>query len=209
MKKWFLLLLGLLIFTISNSCNLKASSDYKTFESIEIKNGKFLSDFTTNDYKTYYKKVTKRRFIGWRTHVVNKDSKVTYKTETLFSYYNDGLTPIDYNYEVKRNEVNNISVSSTGNIGLKLSGDKNKFKGGLDSALKINVSSDNKTQVEEKFKMTLKVDPGTMLNLFILGEGQITNGVAASYIFWIRNYKGGFEVFTVTTQYYRLEKVKI
>ena len=42
-----------------------------------------------------------------------------------------------------------------------------------------------------------------------MGEGLISNGVAANYLFWIRTAKGGYEVFTVTTQYYRLEMVKI
>lgn len=209
MKKWFLFLFIAVLFTLSNSSKLKANSNYKAFESIELKSGKFLKDYTNKDYITYYRNVDQRKFMGWRTYVVTDEAKVTYKTETLFSYYNDGSTPIDYNYEVKRNEVKNVSVSATGNIGLKLDGSKDKFKGGLDSSLKIVSTSEDKLQIEEKFKLTLKIDPGTMLNLFILGEGRISNGVAASYIFWIRNYKGGYEVFTVTTQYYRLEKVRI
>ena len=55
----------------------------------------------------------------------------------------------------------------------------------------------------------MQVDPQTMANLFVMGEGKITNGVASRYLFWLELEKGGFEVFVITTQYYRLEKVKI
>ena len=47
-----------------------------------------------------------------------------------------------------------------------------------------------------------------MANLYVYGEGLISNGVAANYLFWIRTKRGG-EIFYVTTQYYRLEKVTI
>ncbi len=208
MKKWFLFLIIICLFTVKTS-TIKANSNYKAFESIELKSGKFLSDYTNDDYNKYYKKVNKRKFWGWNVYKVTKEAKVTYKTETIFSYYNDGFTAIDYNYEMKRKVVSTVSLSATGNISIKVSGEIKKFKGGLDDSLKITSSYSKTTEVQESYKMGIKVDPGTMLNLYITGEGHITNGVAASYVFWIRNYIGGYEYFVVTTQYYRLEKVRI
>ena len=91
MKKLMILLLFLVMFSIKN-VDVKADSDYQAFESIEIYEGKFLKDYTKSEYKSYYKKVTKRKFAGWRINVVHEDLKVVYKTETIFSYYNDGTT---------------------------------------------------------------------------------------------------------------------
>ena len=157
----------------------------------------------------YYKKVSKRRFYGWRIYKVNTDVRVRYKTETLFSYFNDGDSPIKYTYQMKKKDVKQQSLSSTGSIGVSVSGSVDKFKAGLDESLKITQTSSHTKEMQEDFKLELQVDPGTMLNLYIMGEGKISNGVAAFYVFWLRNMRGGYEVFTITTQYYRLEKVRI
>ncbi|NLN51049.1 MAG: hypothetical protein GX149_05460 [Acholeplasmataceae bacterium] len=208
MKKWFLFLFIVICFTVSKSV-VYADSNYKAFEDIELQSGKFLSEYSKSDYQTYYKKVNKRKFLGWRIYQVTDEAKVTYKTETLFSYYNDGYTPIEYNYEMKKKSTKSISLSATGSIDVKLSGTVEKFKGGLDQSLKITSAYKSESETQENIKLKISIDPGTMLNLYITGEGHISNGVAAHYIFWITHYKGGYEVFVVTTQYYRLEKVRV
>lgn len=207
MKKIFLVLL--FVFMFSFKVDVKADSNYKSYESLTLDSGKLLSEYTSGEFKTYYKKVGKRRFYGWRIHKVNTDVKVRYKTETLFSYFNDGDTPIKYTYQMKKKDVKQQSLSSTGSISVSVGGTVDKFKAGLDESLKITQTSSHIKEMQEDFKLELQVDPGTMLNLYIMGEGKITNGVAAYYVFWLRNMRGGFEVFTITTQYYRLEKVRI
>lgn len=207
MKKIFLVLL--FVFMFSFKVDVKADSNYKSYESLTLDSGKLLSEYTSGEFKTYYKKVGKRRFYGWRIHKVNTDVKVRYKTETLFSYFNDGDTPIKYTYQMKKKDVKQQSLSSTGSISVSVGGTVDKFKAGLDESLKITQTSSHTKEMQEDFKLELQVDPGTMLNLYIMGEGKITNGVAAYYVFWLRNMRGGFEVFTITTQYYRLEKVRI
>lgn len=208
MKKWFLFLLVLLCITVNNS-TLKADSDYKAYQEIELESGKFLSEYTEKEFKEYYKKVNKRKFFGWRVYEVHKDKKVTYKTETLFSYYNDGTTPIEYTYKRTKKESHSQSLSSTGSIGIDASGSVAKFKGGLSASLKITETEKYDASNQEETTYKASIDPGTMLNLYIAGEGKISNGVACKYVFWIRNKRGGYEVFTITTQYYRLEKIKI
>lgn len=208
MKKWFLFLMLVLTFTIKESV-VKADADYKSYEEITIYGGKFLSDFTDSELKKEYKKVDKRKFWGWRINEVNKDCKVVYKTETLFSYLNDGYSPINYEYSTKSKRTKSVSLSSTGTISIDLSGTVEKFKGGLSTSLKIVETEKEDFENIEETKLKTSVDPGTMLNLFIMGEGKITNGVAVNYRFWLKRYRGGFEVFTVTTQNFRLEKVKV
>ncbi len=184
-------------------------TDYQSFESITVTTGDLLSDFSRSDYKTYYKKVNKRRFMGWRVYTVNSSSKVSYISETLFSYYNDGYTEINYTYTLDRKVSSKLGLSATGSIGIKTSSDKKVFKNNLDSSLKLSADYTISTEDKESYEISLKVDPGTQVDLYIYGEGKITNGVAARYVFWFRADKGGYEVFVVTTEYQRLEKKKI
>ena len=186
-----------------------ADSNYKAYEKLEIDKGSLLSDFSSSDYKKYYKKVDGRKFMGWKVYTVNKDISCSYITETLFSYYNDGYSAIKYEYKLDSKITSKMSLSATGSIGVKTASTKPTFKNNLDGSLKL--SADYQTSEEKKESVTVKldVDPGTQVDLYIYGEGLITNGVAARYAFWIRFNKGGYEAFVVTTQYQRLEKIKI
>jgi len=186
-----------------------ANSSYHSYESITMNEGKLLQDFSKEDYKSYYKEVSKRKFFGWSIHKVNSNSKVTYVKETLFSYYNDGYTPIEYTFKMDRKQTTKISLSASGSIGLKNQTDTKGFKNNLDTSLKLTAEYTQTTEDKESYELEFKVDPGTQVDLFIYGEGKITNGVAARYLCWIRLDQGGFEIFLVTTQYQRLEKKRI
>ena len=189
MKK--VLIICIFMFILTFITEVKASESYDTFQEVEIYKGKMLKDYTDKEYKNYYKKVDKRKFWGWRTYVVNKDIKAKFVSETVFSYYNNGITPITYKYKLSESKVSKYSISATGTIGYDVSGNSKKFKHKLDSELQI------------------VIDPSTVANLRIVGEGKITNGVGAYYICWVRTQKGGFEYFIVTTQYPRLEVLPI
>ncbi len=208
MKKYYLLVLFVLILSLMHT-PLSANADYLAYESITMNEGQFLSEYSEADYKAYLKKVNKRRFAGWNIHYVYTDLKVTYKTESVFSYYNDGTTPIEYSYKFESTYTTSRNISSTGSIGINMSGPVKKFKGNLDGSLKITAESESARKEVESWQIKMQVDPQTMANLYVVGEGKITNGVASRYLFWLELEKGGFEVFTITTQYYRLEKVKI
>jgi len=185
------------------------SSDYQSFESITMTTGDLLVDYSSSDYKTYYKKVNKRRFAGWSVYIVNSNVKATFISETLFSYYNNGYTEINYTYTLDRKVSTKFGLSSSGSIGVKSTSNSKVFKNNLDASLKLSTDYTLSTEDKESYEVDLKVDPGTQVDLYIYGEGKITNGVAARYIFWIRADRGGFEVFVVTTEYQRLEKKKI
>jgi hypothetical protein len=208
MKKFFFLLI-MLGLSLLMSINLQADTGYHSFESLELTQGELLENYTKEDYTSYYKEVDQRKFSGWRIHTVHKNIKVSYITETLFSYYNDGFTAIDYAFKLDRKVSTKVSLSATGSIGLKVSKDGKAFKNNLDSSLKLSAEYTQTSEDKESFEIKFKVDPGTQVDLYIYGEGKITNGVAARYLFWMRLDRGGFEIFLVTTQYQRLEKKQI
>ena len=184
-------------------------ASYQGYEKISLSSGKFLSDYTAKDYQIYYNKVNPLKFNGWRVYVVNDDVKATFISETLFSYYNDGYTPIEYEYKLERKRASKLALSATGNIGLKVGKDIPKFKNNLEGALKLSADYTVSEDEKESYHLKFKVDPGTQVDLYVYGEGKVTNGVAARYSLFIRVEKGGFEVFVVTTEYQRLEKKKI
>jgi len=204
------MLLIVLLSMISIDMEIHGSANYQTYEDIEMVTGKLLEDFTDKEYISYYDKVDKRLFMGWRVHKVNEHVKATYVTETMFSYYNDGYTPIEYKYTLSRKETSKLGLSATGSIALSSSkgGDK-LFKNNLDSSLKLSADYQVTTEDKETYEITLEVDPGTQVDLYTYGEGKVTNGVAARYVLFVRLERGGFEVFLVTTQYQRLEKKRI
>ena len=207
MKK--ILVLCISIFLLCLCTKVEASESYDTFQEIEIYSGKLLKDYSDAEYSEYYKKVDKRKFWGWRTYTVNRDIKAKFISETVFSYYNNGQTPITYKYELNESVVNKYSISATGSIKYSVSGTIKEFKNNLDAETKINVTNEVTTTKKEQENLEVKIDPKTVANLRLVGEARVTNGVAAYYIFWIRVERGGFEYFVVTTQYPRLEVLPI
>ena len=200
----------LLIFSCALLFGISISGEsYQGYEKIEMTSGKLLADFSDKDYTTYYKKVHKLKLSGWSVYVVNKDVKASFISETLFSYYNDGYTPIEYEYQLERKRSSKIGLSATGSIGLKSSSSVPKFKNNLESAIKLSSEYTQSDEEKETYFLKFLVDPGTQVDLYLYGEGKVTNGVAARYSLFIRVDKGGFEVFVVTTEYQRLEKKKI
>lgn len=207
MKKILIISIFLFLFIVNK--NVYASEGYDTFQEIEINSGKLLREYTKADYTKHYKKVDKRKFWGWRVNTVNSNVKAKFLSETVFSYYNNGTTPITYKYELSRTVVNKFNISATGNIKYKMDGSTAKFKHNLDAEVKINVTNEVVTTTSEENNLEIVIDPKTVANLKIVGEGRVTNGVAAYYIFWVRVQRGGFEYFVVTTQYPRLEVLPI
>lgn len=207
MKKINILFLLLVLFLLSNK-TIKADH-YRNFEDIEVINGKLIDEYSSSELKSYYKKVDKRTFSGWRVESINNRSKVRFISETIFSYYNDGTTPIEYKFTSEESETKKYSYSATGSIGLKLDKNGSGFKSGLNGSLKIDSKTENTTIKKEKYEMKMLVDPQTQVNLYYYGEGYLSNGVASKYFLWLRTQRGGYEVFEMSTIYFRLEKVKI
>ncbi len=204
MKKIFTLLIFILLINIKT-----IDASYQNYEEIFLEKGKFLDDFTKKDYDYYYKKLGKQKFVGWKVYTINDKVPFTYKKETLFSYYNDGNTAIEYDYEYKYKKQTKTSINYSGNLQVTVKGTVKKFSTGLENKINWDFSNQNTTEEDEKVTLKILIDPGTMVNLYITGKGYLTNGVAKNYIFFITSEKGGFELIKNTTEYHRLEKIKI
>lgn len=205
MKKIAVFVLFLLVILSAQS----VKADHTSFEQLNLTSGKLISEYSNSDLKNDYKKVDSRKFMGWRVHIKNDDVKATFIKETLFSYYNDGYTPIKYKYNLELKSSSKLSLASTGSIGYNSSKTDKGFKNGLNASIKLDTSYTKNEDKTEKYNIEFEIDPGTQVDLYVYGEGKLTNGVAANYIFWIRERRGGFEYFVVTTQYQRLEKKRI
>jgi len=193
---------------------LYADSSYLTFQELTVLNGKLMRKWTDSEYKEFLKKVEKRKFYGWNIYYVQKEAKCTFISETLATYYNDGYTPIEYKYQKDITAKVKYDISVQGTLKLtadvKYTGVKGlTLGGGLSSEIKASFNYEKVVTETEKVDFSFKVDPGTIVNMYYTGEGKITNGTAASYLFWITLYKGSFEIFVETTHYFRMEKRQI
>ena len=207
MKK--LLLLSIFLFLCVCMPKVEALKTHNTFQEIEMHEGKLLRYFTDAEYNKYYKNVDKKKFWGWRIYKVNDNVRATFISETVFSYHNNGTTPITYEYSLSESLVKKVSTSTTGSLGYKISGKAEEVKFDLQNELKVENSQTTTDTVTEVRKLNIVIDPHSVANLKVVGEGRIINGVAAYYIFWIPVCRGGFEYFIVTTQYPRLEVLPI
>ena len=209
MKKLSIMILILMVLT-SHSLNLMAS-EYKTYEEVTFKSSSYdlLEDYSETDYELAYEEIDKRRFWGWRTHTVLNNVKVSYKKETLMIIRNEGTSAIEKDYTFKSKTTNATQLSASGSIGIEAKGPIQSFKTGLDSELEFSVDSKTHTSEEEIIEISIDIDPMTELKIEVYGEGKVTNGVGKLYRFFRNTKKGGWEVFTVTSQYYSIEKVMI
>ena len=156
-----ILILSIFLFLFVFTSKVDAVENYDTFQEIELKSGKLLEEFTESEYKKYYKKVDARKFWGWRTYVVNKNIKAKFISETVFSYYNNGSTPITYKYELSKTIVNKFSISATGNIKYDMNGSTAKFKYDLDTEIKVNVTNEQSTTTKEENTFLISEEPLT------------------------------------------------
>lgn len=178
---------------------------YTNVESLEVVgSGKMLEDFTDNDYKKYYDK-TGHHMFGWYIYVANKNMKIKFISETLFSYYNNGKSAIHYQYKTSKKVVKSYDLKVSGS--LKIQTDKNNkiFGNGLNASISIDSHWKQTEEVNESFDIKVDIEPGTQLNLYLYGEGKVTNGVARNFAFFFEINRGGFEIFYITTHYQRLE----
>lgn len=182
---------------------------YQQFEHLEVVGrGQMLEDFSDKTYNDNYKKVG-RSFMGWKKKEVNKKVNVKFVSDTLLSYYNNGLTPIKYTYKASRKVASSYDIKVTGQLSVKTQKSNKVFGDGLSSSIKIDTKWAGNSELKEDFNLQLEIAPRTQLNLYLYGEGYLVNGVAKKYFFWIQTKKGGYEVFYVTTHYQRLEMTRI
>lgn len=210
MRKLFII--SLLILLSSLSLNTTNAESYINFQEITMKNdgAKMLEKFSESDYEKYYKKLgSKRKFWGWKTYVAYEDEELSFTKETLYMITNEGTTAIEESIRFSNEKTVKKHFSVTGSLELSGGGTVKGFKLGLEEKIGSEQSLTVTTNFEENYSLKILVDPMTKMSIAIKGEGKVTNGVGKYYRFWREVKKGGFEIFTVTTEYYSIEKVKI
>jgi uncharacterized protein YxjI len=209
MKKLFIL--SVLFLSFSVLVEEVQADEYTTYQEItfEHQGASLLSEFAQSDYDKYYPKISKKRFWGWRTYLVYEDEEVEFIRETLYVIKNGGDTAIEESIKLHSDASVKRHYSVTGNLELTGGGTVEGFKLGLEQALGTEVSKTITTNLEETYSIKVLVDPNTKVIIQIKGEGYVTNGVGKYYRFWTEVRKGGWEIFTVTTEYYSLEKVRL
>lgn len=209
MKKIVIVLLMLLMMFLPVT-HLKAD-EYQSYQEIvfEEEGHKLLKEYTLTDYNNYYAYYTKKYFIGWRLLKITKNEKVEFLSETKLKIYNNGFSTIKHNITLSTKEETKFQASASGEIDIKVSGNVKKFKGGLDADIKGSINYSKSTTETESYEFVIIVDPGTYVTIVTRGTGEISNGVAKHYLFWIETKKGGWETFVVTTEYFEIIKERL
>lgn len=187
------------------------ADDYGSYQEITFDDtrNKLLKGYSQEDYKEYYDLIPKRYFMGWKLLIVTKNQPVDFISETKLKIFNTGYSTIKHDITLKTDEKTKLQISASGSISVSVKGDIKKFKGGLDGDIKAAVDYEKTETSSEEYVFKITVDPGTYVTIVTRGEGLVSNGVAKNYLFWIMTKKGGWETFTVTTEYYEIIKEKI
>ena len=210
MKK-FVLLLFLLVTILGSNFILINAEDYQSYQEIVFDHDDafLLKEYSNKDLNKYLKKIKGRKFIGWKIYIVNEDEKVEFISETKLKIYNDGYSVIKHNIKLETKEEIEYQLSATGGIKLSGKGNVQQFKGTVDANIKASVSYSNTKISKENYEFNIIVDPQTYVKIITRGKGIINNGVGKKHFFWVTTNTGGWETFTVTTEYYEIIKGKI
>ncbi len=209
MKKIVIVLIMSLL-VITNLVTVRAE-EYQNYQEIVFENedAVLLKEYSDSDYKDYYKKLKKKKFIGWKIHVVNENEEVEFIAETKLKIYNNGYSTIKQDISLETKEETSYQISASGGIKLEVKGDVKKFKGKVDADIKASISYAKLTTTKETYDFEIIVDPKTYVKIITRGTGEVNNGVGKYYFFWINTKSGGWETFTVKTEYYEIIKERI
>ncbi|MGD9964277.1 MAG: hypothetical protein AB7E16_04260 [Candidatus Izemoplasmatales bacterium] len=209
MKKIVIVLIMSLL-VITNLVTVRAE-EYQNYQEIVFENedAVLLKEYSDSDYKNYYKKLKKKKFFGWKIHVVNENEEVEFISETKLKIYNNGYSTIKQDISLETKEETSYQISASGGIKLEVKGDVKKFKGKVDADIKASISYAKLTTTKETYDFEIIVDPKTYVKIITRGTGEVNNGVGKYYFFWINTKSGGWETFTVKTEYYEIIKERI
>ncbi|MDD3113249.1 MAG: hypothetical protein PHP61_06425 [Candidatus Izemoplasmatales bacterium] len=187
------------------------AEEYTNYQEIIFENdeAKLLKEYSSVDYSAYYDQMNKSRFMGWKLLIVTQNEPVEFVSETKLRIFNNGFSTIKHDVELTTKAETKYQISASGSISTSLKGDIKKFKGTLDADIKASVSYAETLTTSESYRFTIIVDPKTYVTIITRGLGEINNGVAKNYFFWIETKRGGWETFSVTTEYYEIVKEKI
>lgn len=210
MRKWILALGFLSCFLIA-TVEMVYGDSYLTYQDIvfESNDAILLSEYQKEDFQRAYDSLAGRRFFGWRHHVVTNQERVEFIADTKLKIHNAGFSTIKHDIALSTQIETKFQVTASGSIDLEIKGDVKKFKGALDAEIKTSIQYTKTTTMKETYEFQVIVDPGTRVIIRSRGEGKISNGVARHYAFWILTNEGGWETFTITTEYFEIIKERL
>ncbi|XFA99252.1 hypothetical protein ACAG96_01400 [Candidatus Izemoplasma sp. B36] len=210
MKKFVLVTLFLSMFLLLNMMTVNAES-YQNYQEIvfDSDDARLLKEYSESEIDQIVNKVRGKKFIGWKIDIVNYDEEVEFISETKLKIYNNGFSTIKHDITLETKEEIKYQLSASGSIKISGKGDVKKFKGSIDANIKASVSYSDTKLSKETYEFNIVVDPLTYVKIVTRGKGIINNGVGKYYLFWINTKSGGWETFTVTTEYYEIIKERI
>ncbi len=209
MKKIFLFVfMSLFVFYYYEFDIYADTDDYQTFSEVMMSNGKLLANFTDAEFEEFYKNLD-QQFLGISVYIENDFVDASYISNTLWSITNTSHTDVTYNVKVETDSSNKTTFSSSGSLSASAGGNKSGIKGDISAKCGVDYSQINTQSVKQTETMNLVVEANSSAIVYLTGNLSITNGVAASYLFFIEIAKGGFEIATLKNQYARVEKAKI
>ncbi len=210
MKKIVLSIIILSLVLLVNTMTVKAEN-YQNYQEIvfDSDDARLLKEYSESEINQIVNQVKGRKFIGWKIDIVNYDEEVEFISETKLKIYNNGFSTIKHDITLETKEEIKYQLSASGSIKISAKGDVKKFKGSIDADIKASVSYSDTKLSKEIYEFNIVVDPLTYVKIVTRGKGIINNGVGKYYLFWINTKSGGWETFTVTTEYYEIIKERI
>lgn len=206
-KIWGLVLLMLCLIYL-DAPKAQAAEEYNGYSEVIMQEGKLLANFTDAEYEEYYSKINNRLFWGWNIYIVNQNVPCTYINKTVYETTNTGSETITYEINVTTEQEIRTIISASGSISYGLSGSsEKKFKHDLDAKVSLDYKYQNTESNTKTEKLKIPVEGRTKLLVTVVGTGMVTNGVGSYYICWFENCRGGFEYFTITNEFQKIEKV--
>ncbi len=206
MKK--IIIIVLLMFNVLVFMEVSAE-DYETYQEITFENSdnQLIEDWSDKRKKQYYSQLsTKKCMFGWIVGSATSNEKISFIKDTVILITNYAGANIVQEVDLESKTIDKYQISVTGDLGIKMSGEKKKFKGGLDSSIKIKYDESSTVQETKKFKSKIIVDSGVKLKILVRGEGKISQGYALKYFFFKIVNHGAYEQLVVTTLYYDIVK---
>ena len=209
MKKIYIFIFLIILTIVNIDFDAYAdASDYRTFSEIIMVNGKLLSNYTDSEFEEYFNELNPQ-FLGISIYIENDHVDATYISNTLWSVTNTSNTDVTYNVKVETETTNKTTFSSSGSLSASGGGKVGDLKGDIGAKCGVDYSKVTTESVKQTETMSLVVEAGSSAIVYLTGNLTVTNGVAASYLFFIEMAKGGFEFTILKNQYARVEKAKI
>lgn len=204
MKKIFCVILFI---TLVSSFQLNAYTDTGHDDFMEVypnnEEVKLLYQLSNTEKSQSSENVKKSKFWGWRINYITLDEPVTYIGKILFTRSNASSNDIVFKYTLKDTTTVATSFNFSDSLTIKGSG-KGKIDLSLANELEVEYSYDETKSIVETLSYDIVVPSHKKVTMYTTGEGKVSNGCSAKYLFFIRIKYGFWEYIDVKTIHYKI-----